>query len=386
MVRLGMSWGLKKPSEVCFAALAAIAGSATLGWMGQVSEYLPVAALGTWSVVLLLDSRDRPSALKIRLAAGLLAGISGAWHPSGWFWIIWGILLLFIADSETRPRGSVTSLTVFAAGSIIGVAVSCVGNLLFFGTPLPVQMIDLLPPGLLPPDFARLLWHDIAGLNGILWISPLIIPGVYALTRLPPVSGVVEGRSGNDLTPLMSPETASSVVRFLLGLSLVVLLVWGIVEDASIQAETRGLRPEFKLMPVELVDGKFSIVQLGQVSGSQEDRKAYVERLYSRTDVFLSFDGRPAGLPVMLPIALILSLLGWIELGRSRFWSGCMWVGVRWGALVALVMSQAPYGSSADAFIYTGAVVGSGNMPVIEALSVVADRLAELWPSGVVKF
>jgi hypothetical protein len=37
-------------------------------------------------------------------------------------------------------------------------------------------------------------------------------------------------------------------------------------------------------------------------------------------------------------------------------------------------------------FLYTGAVMGSGNVPVVEALSVVADRLAELWPSGVVKF
>ena len=164
------------------------------------------------------------------------------------------------------------------------------------------------------------------------------------------------------------------------------LLVWGVADDARVQSEMEALRPEFRVAPVELVGGKFSMVDLGNESGTAEDQKAYVERLISRTDIFLSYGGRSSGLPVFLPVVLIVGLLGWIRLAPSRFWAGWMWTGVRLGGVIGLVMSQAPYGSQSDMVIYMGSLIGNGGSPILEALLAVSVRLSLLWPSGVVSF
>lgn len=368
LVALARLWGARSGPDAVWAGWAAMAGSLAFGWLGVISVYLPTAALACWSVVLVLQARRRPSAATLVLA-GLCGGFAGAAHPAGWVWIAWGLLLLFIAPPEGIGPARQTGLTAsfgFAAGAAI--LLSSIGNFLFFASPLPVQWLDLQPVSLDTGGLLGLAWHDLIGFNGLLWLSPLILPGLFALSS----------RGEN--------ETGWAGMGFLLGLAAAVLLVWGMVDDARLISEIESIRPQFRLLPVELTGGRFEIVELGHAAGGPEQAREYFERLYSRTDVFYWQGGRPVGLAVFLPAALLLALLGWCRLAESRFWSGWRWIGVRWGGLVGLIMSQAPYGSAAATYAYMGGAVGGDRVPIFQALLAVSVRLAELWPSGVVCF
>src|SRR4030042_476693 len=83
------------------------------------------------------------------------------------------------------------------------------------------------------------------------------------------------------------------------------------------------------------------------------------------------------GSPVFLPIGLILGMLGWTRLGASRFRDAWMWVGVRFGGLLGLIMSQAPYGSVSDIFTYAGLLPSNGRIPILESVVAGWIRLGE---------
>jgi hypothetical protein len=368
LVALARFWGVGEGAGAIWAGWAGMAGSLVFGWLGVTSVHLPTAALACWTVALVLGARKRLSIAALVLA-GLCGGFAGAAHPAGWVWVAWGLFLLFIVPPEGVGSGRQALLTAgfgFAAGA--GIVVSSIGNMFFFGSPMPVQWMDLQPISLDLGGLLRLAWHDLVGYNGVLWLSPLIVPGVAAL------------RGGaND-------EAGRAAMRFLVGLAAVVLLVWGIADDARVVSEIESIRPQLLLLPVELTGGRFEIVELGQAAGGQEEAKEYFERLYGRTDVYYWQGGRSPGLPIFLPAAVILGLLGWCRAAGSRIWTGWVWLGARWGGVMGLVMSQAPFGSAAAAYVYVGSAAGGDRAPILQALLAVSAKLAELWPSGVVGF
>ncbi|MCX6645474.1 MAG: hypothetical protein NTY09_03825, partial [bacterium] len=256
----------------------------------------------------------------------------------------------------------------FGLSAVIPVIIALSMNFVFFGSLLPVQWVDLTPITLSIGSLMQLIWHDLAGWNGILWLAPLTGVGVYV---------VLKGRERIKL---------DSTVIFLIGILAVVAFMWGYADDARMIGENEGIQQEFRIMPIELVAGKFQIVQLAGESGDVADQRAFYERLYIRTDVFLWMGGRTAGLPVFLPIGIILALLGWCGMGGGRFVNAWSWAGIRVGGLIALIISQAPYGAISDLAIKGAAIPNPGHIPVIEAVIAVMMHLAELWPSGVVNF
>jgi hypothetical protein len=140
------------------------------------------------------------------------------------------------------------------------------------------------------------------------------------------------------------------------------------------------------VIPVELSEGEFVMVQLGPAGQSTAEQRGFFERLVERTDIFFWTGGRSPGMPMFLPVALILSMLGWSLMGTSRFWDSWNWVAVRFGGLLGLFMSQAPYGSVSELFVYLGLLPSNGHVPIAEAVLAVCTKLSELWPSGVVQF
>jgi hypothetical protein len=369
LVRLAGLWGFACGTKPIWAAWAAMSGSLAFGWFGVISTYLPVAALACWSVALLTEARNNPRP-GILAMAGLLAGLSGAAEPSGWIWIVWGLFLLFVSPSKGLAQSrQFVLINVFGFSAVAGVAVSVLGNYLFFKTPIPVQWINAGPVGLDIEGLLRLLWHDLIGFNGILWLAPLVLPGIIALNRSHAGSG------------------EQAIMRFMLGLATITLLVWGIADDARLQGEIAGIDPVFHVLPVELDEGGFRMVLLQAESGTVTDYQAYFEQLVHRKDVFYSTIGRPPGMPVFLPIALLLSLFGWCSAGMSRFLSNWSWLGVRWSGLLGLAMSKAPYGVAPGVALYLmGRGIDATGLPIFGSILAVALRLAEVWPSGVVTF
>ncbi len=368
LYRLAGLWGKIDGMKRIWAVWAAIAGSLAFGWFGVMSPYLPVAALSCWTVALVFGSEKSKSPAPL-IIAGLLAGLSGGWHPTGWVWIVWGLFFLFVASSSgSSPSRQTLSAVSFGIAAAVGVVFVLIGNYVFFGNPLPVQWIDLQPVRMNIGELVSLCWHNSFGWNGIFWLSPLVLAGFFAFRWKP------------------DEVTGGEIGVFLIGVIAVVLFTWGIADDARLTGEIENIRPEFQVLPVELVDGEFKLVQLGAQQGSQEEREAYYEHLYARTDIFNWSGGRPAGIPIFFPVACMLALLGWCRLGAGRFQEGWNWVGVRIGGLLGLIMSQAPYGTITDAYMYLGWPPSSGQIPILEAMLAVAIKLAELWPSGVVTF
>jgi hypothetical protein len=368
LVNLAICLGCSGGTKPIWAAWAAIAGSMAFQWFGSVSVYLPAAAISVWVMALIF--RDFPKiVVKNLIYAGILAGFSGLFHPVGWLMLIFGLFYLFIStpeggDDKSQARGAI----FFGLSAVIPVIIVLSMNFVFFGSLLPVQWIDLTPITLSIESLIQLIWHDLAGWNGILWLAPLTGVGVYV---------VLKGRERIKL---------DSTVIFLLGIMGVVVFMWGYADDARMISENEGIQQEFRIMPIELVAGKFQIVQLAGESGDVADQRAFYERLYIRTDVFLWMGGRTAGLPVFLPIGIILALLGWCGMGGGRFVNAWSWSGIRVGGLIALMISQAPYGAISDLAIIGAAIPNPGHIPVIEAVLAVSMHLAELWPSGVVNF
>jgi len=372
--RLATIIGVTDDRKAIVAAWAAMAGSLAFGWLGVVSPWLPAASLAAWTVVLVLKNMENPKFTGLMLA-GFLAGLAGAGHPSGWVWIVWGAFLMFVsAPSDPEKSRQTQMLSAYVIGAAISLVILFAGNFLFYGSPLPVQFIDTQPIIMPVPVFISVIWHDLIGWNGIIWLSPLVIVGLYKISGFTPA---LPGRQ---------------VTIFLLGLAALVLLVWGITEDVRLISENERIPTEFMVLPVELASGKISMVQLGGTEGGFEEQRAYYERLVARTDIFLWTGGRPVGLPVFLPVAVLLALFGWCSLSLSRIQAFWNWTGVRFGGLIGLVMSQAPYGAISDYYMYFGLILDrnqvpvTGHVPVIEALLSVAVRLAELWPSDVVTF
>ena len=368
LVRLAICMGHGDGTKPVWAAWAAMAGSMAFSWFGLASVYLPVAAMSVWVMALIF--RDFP---KINprdlITAGILGGFSGLFHPVGWLIVVFGLFYLFISapeggDEKNQAKGAI----FFGVSAAVPILITLGMNFLFFGSVLPVQWIDLPPVTLSTGRLIQLFWHDIVGWNGILWLAPLTGVGLYA---------VIKGRGRIKL---------DSTVVFLIGIMAIVVLVWGIADDARMISENEGISQDFRVMPIELVAGKFQIVQLGASSGDIEDQRAYYERLYNRTDVFLWMGGRTAGLPVMLPVGIILAMIGWCGMGIGKFVNGWSWAGVRISGLIALVVSQAPYGNISDLMIQSGLMANPGHVPVIEAVLAVSIRLAEHWESGVLNF
>jgi len=373
LYNLAGSFGCVEPYEKLTAAWAAIMGSLAVGWFGNVSTYLPVAALSSLSIYFLLTGIKNNKPMHL-LGAGLLIGLSGAAHPSGWTWAVLGPVYLFITLTGSSGKNFIKFLTFMLLGLIISIVVVLAGNFLFFGTILPVQFIDVQAPDLGPAQLTALAWHDIIGWNGILWLSPLIIPGIIGLTR--------RGEKNATDIPLM----------FLIGVTAIILLSWGISEDSRVIAENENFPPEFAVVPLELNEGQFSLVEMESSQGSDAERRAYYEMVFSRTDVFLFNGGRPVGIPVFLQGAVLLSLIGWCRFVGSRVSGSIVWVLVRLGGFFGLVTSQAPYGGVSGYYLFMGMILDQSGDPVysknpfLEALLSVTTRLAELWPSGVVRF
>ncbi|HDS30265.1 MAG TPA: hypothetical protein ENN67_04390 [Firmicutes bacterium] len=370
MVRLARIWGLNEGAKPIWASWAAMSGSMAFGWFGVVSPYLPVAALACWTLALLLEAR---SSGKIFIAgmAGILAGLSGAWEPSGWIWIVWGLFLMFVSPWKGIAQNrQYVMITVFGIMSAVGVAIALIGNSIFFGSPLPVQWMPRSGVELdAVEDIFRLVWHNTVGFNGLLWLAPLVLPGLIALSR------------SHD----KSVETA--VLRFMLGLAALTLFVWGISDDAGLRGEINAIDPAFHILPVELSNGEFGIVLLSGESGTMSDYRAYFEQLIQRKDIFYSTISRSPGMPVFLPIALILSLFGLCNAGMTRFLDNLSWVGVRWSFFLGLIMSRAPYGMAPGVALYLmGRGIDSTGMPIMGSLLAVSLKLSEIWPSGVVTF
>ncbi len=372
--RLAVVFGVTDDKKAIMAAWAAMAGSLAFGWLGVASPWLPAAALAAWSIYLVLSSLDKPQIGKLVLA-GLLAGFAGAGHPSGWVWIVWGVFLMFVA----APSGSEKSLQGrlipgFALGAVVSIVICMVGNVLFFGTVAPVHFIDTQPYNMNFPWLIAVAWHDLVGWNGILWLSPLVIIGLIKLSGYAPV---LPGRQ---------------VTVFLILLATLVLLVWGVMEDVRLIGENERIVADFTVLPIEMTSGDLAIVQIGAAEGGFEEQRAYYERLVARTDIFLWTGGRSAGLPIFLPAAVLLALFGWCSIGLSKLQAFWNWAGARFGGLIGLVMSQAPYGAVSDYYMYIGLIIDrnqlpvTAHVPILEALLAVVLRLAEFWPSGVVTF
>lgn len=346
---------------------AAISGAMVFGWLGSSGIYLPMTALAVWSILLLIEAFRKFSFAKF-LVAGLCAGFAGSLHPSMWAIIILGIFSLSI-DPDENGKGNLTkSIIAFGLGGLAAAGLSLVSNAIFYGTIAPVQFIK---PVLIKHDIfelMRLIWHDTVGLNGIVWLCPLFLSGIFAM-----------GGKGISIK-------LSQAMKLFLVLFSAVILFWGIADSARTESENRSINENFRMIPVELVDGNFTIVNLSGASGGIDEAKAYFELLHSRTDVFFSLGGRPAGIPLAVPMLLIFSVMGLVGMRSGTFGSGFNWAAIRIGGFWGLIMSQAPWGTSAEAFIYTGRVVGQGNIPIMEALLSVSIRLAELWPSGIITF
>ncbi len=366
--RLAMLWGGDEGAQPEWASWAAIAGTMGFGWFGVASVYLPVAAIACWVVALVLESLISASPGGMILA-GLAAGFAGAAHPTGWIWVVWGLFVRFVASPRGyQPSRNGIQVAAFGISAALAILITLVGNHLFFGTPLPVQWIDLQPFDLSTDRMMLLLWHDLIGWNGLVWLAPLVPVG---LARM--------GSAPEDLV-------GGQFVVFVFGLVAVTLFIWGLADDSRLVDEIEQVPPEIRVLPVELVGGEFEMVQLGSSGDTPDERRAFYERLVERTDVFLYTGGRSPGLPVFLPIGLMLGLMGWCWIVSSRFWGAWSWIGVRWGGLVGLVMSQAPYGSVADLFTYAGLLPSNGHVPILESLLAVCIRLAEFWPSAMISF
>jgi len=366
--RLAVLWGQDEGTGPEWAAWAVMCGSLALGWFGVASPYLPVAALGIWTVVLILEASVNPS-LGMMIVAGLMAGFSGAAHPSGWLFVLWGVFYLFATPPAMYlPEKQTRLLTCFAGAAAVAVVVTLIGNAIFFGSPLPVQFMDMQPPYLDFGPLARLAWHDLVGWNGVLWLAPLVLAGIARMMSAP------------------DKVLGGPVMMFLLALLAIAFLTWGVVDDSRLTNEIEQVPLELSVIPVELSGGEFSMVQIGSSGESIEERRSRFERLIERTDVLLWIGGRSPGIPLFLPAAVLLAMLGWCWRDVTRFWSGWTWAGVRWGGLMGLFMSQAPYGSVSDLFFYLGLLPGSGHIPILEAILAVSIRLAEYWPSGIISF
>lgn len=366
LIRLGANFRKDGTGNV-WGAWAAIAGSLAFGWFGSPSEFLPTAALGIMSAALLMESMQKKSIGKL-LASGICSGLAGMWHPCGWLWAVWGLATIFVSLPQGSGAGrSSASIAVFGSGAGFWIVVSCFINAKIFGIPLPVQMIDVQPIDFDTGEYARLIWHDIVGWNGIIWLAPLVVPGMVAL---------VAGYGETD------PHGSN---RILLGFVMLAMLVWGIADDARIISDIGNVRKEFRVAPVELINGQFAMVQIGRLN-EDEDASRYLERLLSRTDIILGNGGRPVGIPTFLGAALFLGIIGWFRISSSRFWNTWMWIGVRWGGFAGLIVSQAPYGSISEMVKYIGMIASDGRVPFLESMLAFSVRLAELWPSGVVRF
>jgi hypothetical protein len=366
--RLAILWGMDEGAEPEMAAWAVMAGSLAFGWLGVISPYLPVAAIACWIVVIVLEAGIAPRR-RWMILAGLMSGLAGAAHPAGWIWGVWGILLLFVSSPKGISPARQTLLVIYyAVSAAAGVVVCLIGNALFFGTPLPIQWIDIQPLNLDMNYLVGLIWHDLIGWNGLLWLSPLILPGVARIA------------GGN------SDLVGGSAMMLLIALAAVALFSWGIAADARLLEEMDRVPQEIRVIPVELSEGEFVMVQLGPAGQSTAEQRGFFERLVERTDIFFWTGGRSPGMPMFLPVALILSMLGWSLMGTSRFWDSWNWVAVRFGGLLGLFMSQAPYGSVSELFVYLGLLPSNGHVPIAEAVLAVCTKLSELWPSGVVQF
>jgi len=366
--RLAILWGMDAGVEPEMAAWAVMAGSLAFGWLGVISPYLPVAAIACWIVVVVLETCIEPN-VRMIILVGLMSGLAGAAHPAGWIWGGWGILLLFVSSPKAITSARQTRITIyFAASAVIGIVICLIGNAIFFGTPLPVQWINSQPVVLDTNYLVGLIWHDLLGWNGLLWLSPLILPGIARIA------------SGN------SEVLGGPAMMLLITLAAVALFSWGIADDARLIEEMDQVPQEVRVIPVEMSEGEFVMVQLGSSGQSSVEQRGFFERLVERTDIFFWTGGRSPGMPIFLPVALILSMLGWSWVGVSRFWDAWNWVGVRFGGLLGLFMSQAPYGSVSELFVYVGLLPSNGRVPIAEAILAVCTKLAELWPSGIVQF
>lgn len=371
LVRLAKYWGCEDGTKPVWAAWAVIAGSLAFQWFGTMSPFLPVTALSVWVLVLLFEF-EKKQTVKSLVIAAILAGISGMFHPSGWLWLIFGLFYLFVSTSESMDeKRQMKNVVIFGITAFVPVIIALVLNYLFFGTLLPVQMIDLQPITMAPGRIIQLIWHDIIGWNGLIWLSPLVVTGIFVMLL-----------GSKDIT-------GGSIVLFLVGMVAVILLVWGIGDDARLIAENESIRAEFLILPIELNSGRFQMVQLPTETGGYEEQQAFYERLFARTDVFLWTGGRSAGIPVFLPVAVILAILGWCRANGSVYLRAWNWAGVRFGGLLGLIISQAPYGAASELYLQASmdwVAQLLTHTPVLEAILAVSLRLAELWPSSVVKF
>jgi hypothetical protein len=369
--RLALFW---KPDSVSdFFAVevswAAIAGSLALGWFGVESVYLAMAALCVWNFVLILESFEKPSTGKL-LLAGLCGGFAGAAHPAGWVFPIVGLLAMFIGgeSEEDNSKGPGSGLAAYISMLVLGMLIALAGNFQFFGTFAPVQAIDRAPLNFEGGFLPGAIYQDILGFNGIIWLCPLILPGIVALAK-----GA-------------APKHNISSIRLALMLALVATLSWGIAEDMIVQTENEMVPGDFRVLFVEINNGHFSLVDIGGQVTTPEEVQAYYERLHARTDIFVYQLGRASGIPIMLPILLILGIYGVSCFRENKFWNSWIWVGVRIGALLGLVMSQAPYGSVTGLVQYTGQAIVDSSIPILESLLALCIRVAELLQSGVVSF
>ncbi len=367
LVRLARTWGAGDGTGPVWSAWAVMAGSLAFGWLGVVSVYLPVAALACWTVALVSEAQKRPD-IRLLLIAGLCAGFAGAAHPSGWIWAVWGLFMLFVSPPKDVPASRQMVLTtVFGIAAAVGIVITLIGNFLFFGTPLPVQWIDTsgIAAG---QDLVRLIWHDVVGFNGIVWLAPLVLTGVLALTSK------------------KSEEGDQSVLKFTLGLAVAALLVWGIADDARLVKDIGGIDPRFQVMPAELDEGRFAIVRMGGSTGTYEEFQVYFEDMVVRKDVFYSTVARSPGMPVFLPAAVLIGLFGWCSMRKSRFSANWSWIGVRWSGLLGLIMSGAPYGAVPGVFLYLASGLEATGIPILGSILAMALKLAELMPSSVISF
>jgi len=222
--RLAILWGMDERSEPDMAAWAVMAGSLAFGWLGVVSPYLPLAAIACWLVVIVLEAAIEPHR-RMMFIGGLLAGLAGAAHPAGWIWVVWGIFLLFVSSPKGISQARQTLLTIyFAVAAAAGIVLCLLGNALFFGTPLPVQLIDIQPLDFDMNNLLALLWHDLIGWNGLLWLSPLVVPGIARIA------------SGD------SNLMGGPAMMLLITLAAVALMAWGISADARLIDEMEQVR------------------------------------------------------------------------------------------------------------------------------------------------
>ncbi|MFH1675883.1 MAG: hypothetical protein ABIC40_02575, partial [bacterium] len=367
LIRLGKIFGAEKGTAPIWAAWAGMAGTLVFGWFGTVNEWLPTAALSMWCVALVIEGKRNPRAFAFVLA-GIAGGLAGLFNPSGWLWAVWAIFYLLVSPTDSDDSSQARFVTYFTLSALAGVILSAVGGFFFYGKPLPVQWIDLQPITMDTGALLRLLWHDLIGLNGIIWLAPLTIPGFFALVK-----------SRDSLHE-------AGLLKFLIGLIVLVFLVLAIGDDARVISEDHRVPAALRLVPVELVDGNFAIVNMGKQEGTEKEYQAYLEAMFRRTDLFYWQCGRSPGLPMFLTASILLGMIGWCGLAGRRFWANWNWLGVRFGGMIGLVMSQAAYGGSVEMARYMGALAGNGSIPIAEALISVSIKLAELWPSGVVRF